>query len=198
MTIRLFAEPWWVNLLIFVPFLCYAGWRKSRLDISTRPLLFAFLFAVAFGIAESAVVVYLRAAAGLLPGLGGALSDVQRLAPRDYIQSQSISQFPPSLLTVEVLRESATMVMLLATAALAHSRLKECFAFFVWEFATWDLAYYAGLWLLVRWPTSLKSLDVLFLIPRPWISQVWFPLLVSSLSLIAVAATCSKSSRSTG
>lgn len=160
--------------------------------------MFGFVFALAFGFAESAVVVYLRAASGLLPGLAGSLGDVQRLAASDYVQSTLLAQFPPSLLTVEVFREAATIVMLLSTAALAASRLKEFCAFFLWEFAVWDIAYYAGLWLLVRWPASLKSFDVLFLIPQPWIAQVWFPILVSSLTMAAVAASRATSRRLPG
>jgi hypothetical protein len=53
----------------------------------------------------------------------------------------------------------------------------------------WDISYYAGLWATIRWPTSLTQFDVLFLIPVPWVAQVWFPLLVSVLALIAVGLT---------
>jgi hypothetical protein len=31
---------------------------------------------------------------------------------------------------------------------------------------------------------------VLFLIPVPWIAQVWFPLLVSLLTILAIAWSC--------
>lgn len=195
MTFQAMAEPGWVNCVIIVPFACYFWWRKSGLNISGRQLLYGFLFALAFGFVESAVVVYLRAATGLLPGVAGTLSDVQRLTSDQYVQSKSLSQFPSSLLTVEVIREAATIVMLLSTSALAASRWKEFCAFYLWEFAVWDLSYYAGLWLLVRWPVSLKSIDVLFLIPQPWIAQVWFPILVSSLTLAVVAVSCAKSWR---
>jgi hypothetical protein len=41
----------------------------------------------------------------------------------------------------------------------------------------------------VRWPLSLKDPDVLFLIPVPWFSPVWFPLLVSGLAVAAVLLT---------
>ncbi|HVH69643.1 MAG TPA: hypothetical protein VNB49_00850, partial [Candidatus Dormibacteraeota bacterium] len=46
--------------------------------------------------------------------------------------------------------------------------------------------YYLALWATVRWPLSLRDPDVLFLIPRPWISPVWFPLLVSGLAVAVV------------
>ena len=79
------------------------------------------------------------------------------------------------------------MIMLCMLALLADARARERWSSFLWTFAVWDLAYYAGLWGMLRWPTSLTDYDVLFLIPVPWIAQVWFPLLVSTLSLLTVA-----------
>ena len=136
---------------------------------------------------EASVVIYLRAATGLLPGYHGTLSDV-RQSSESYKQAEVIREFPESLLNVEVLREAASMAMLTTVALLAGVGITERFAIFLWTFAIWDLAYYAGLWATVRRPSSLKDMDVLFLIPAPWISQVWFPILVSILSLIAVLA----------
>ena len=80
------------------------------------------------------------------------------------------------------------MVMLTTVALLGGIGTRERCAIFLWTFAIWDLMYYAGLWATVRWPSSLKDLDVLFLIPVPWVSQVWFPILISVLSLVAVFA----------
>lgn len=77
-------------------------------------------------------------------------------------------------------------MMLLSVAMLAAARARERWALFLWIFALWDISYYAGLWATIRWPTSLTDLDALFLIPVPWMAQVWFPLLVSVLTLIAV------------
>jgi hypothetical protein len=53
-------------------------------------------------------------------------------------------------------------------------------------FAFWDIFYYACLWLVIRWPPSLLTDDVLFLVPTPWIAPVWFPILVSLLAIAAV------------
>src|SRR5689334_25324848 len=89
MNFRLLAGPGLVNAVIFVPFLCYGWWRRSGLSISRRHLLFTFLFAAAFGFAEGAVVVYLRASVGLLPGVAGTLADVQHRASEAYVQSLS-------------------------------------------------------------------------------------------------------------
>jgi hypothetical protein len=106
-----------------------------------------------------------------------------------YQQSQALTQFPQSLLTLEVLREAATIFILLSVALLAASKPRSRAAIFLWTFAIWDIIYYAALWATVRWPLSLKDADVLFLIPVPWLSPVWFPLLVSGLSLLAVLLT---------
>lgn len=183
---RLFASPWWVNLLLLVPLMAYLLWRRRGLELSRAQLLLAALFATAFGFVEGAVVVYLRAAVGLLPGYEGTLDDVARLSAGLYQQTQSVRQLPPSLLRVEVAREAATLLMLLSVSLLAARTARERCALFLWCFAIWDLAYYGSLWATVRWPASLRDTDVLFLIPVPWLSQVWFPVLVSLLALLAV------------
>ena len=183
---QLLAHPSWVNLLVFIPLSLFLGWRYKRLEISRNHLVFATFFALAFGFAEAAVVVYLRAATGLLPGYAGTLADVQRLTKGTALYPPLITQFPQSLLTIEVLREAATMVMLVSIAVLAAAKPRERTALFLWMFAIWDISYYAGLWATIRWPASLTDFDVLFLIPVPWMAQVWFPLLVSVLTLMAV------------
>ena len=189
-----FAHPWWVNLLIIVPAAAYFLWRRKGLNLTLRKRLMITAFALAFGFVEAAVVVYLRAAVGLLPGYsGGTLTEIRRLSAT-YQQAQSLTRFPPSLLTIEVLRETATMLMLVCTALLAAPRTRERWASFLWAFAIWDIAYYAGLWATVRWPASLKEIDVLFLIPVPWVAQVWYPLTVSTLTLLAVSMAKSRAS----
>jgi len=183
---QLLAQPVWLNLLVFIPLGVFVVWRSRGLQISGRQLLFATFFALAFGFVEAAVVIYLRAATGLLPGYAGTLSEVQRMGRGTALYPAAVTQFPQSLLTVEVLREGATIVMLVSFAMLAAAGARERSAVFLWTFALWDISYYAGLWATIRWPASLTDLDVLFLIPVPWVAQVWFPLLVSVLALIAV------------
>ena len=183
---RLLAHPLWVNMLVLVPLALYVGWRRRGIQIPGRQLLFATIFSLAFGLVEAASAIYLSAAAGLLPGYTGTLADVQRLARATQPETLSAGQFPPSLLSVELMREAATIVMLVSVALLAASKARERCAIFLWTFAVWDVSYYAALWATIRWPTSLADFDVLFLIPVPWIAQVWFPLLVSALTLLAV------------
>ena len=85
------------------------------------------------------------------------------------------------------------MVMLVSTALLTVSTPRERWAVSLWTFAVWDISYYAGLWATIRWPTSLEDLDILLLIPVPWLAQVWYPLLVSSLTIITVGLRRRKS-----
>jgi hypothetical protein len=227
---QLFAQPWWVNLLILVPVAIAYFWRARPLNIARSQLAWAAAFAAAFGFVEAAVVVYLRAAVGLLPGYHGTLSDVVRLSSSLYEKGIAASEvsLPQSLMTIELFREAATIVMLIAIAMLTayatrsqseysrqasnrgplsaasnppastpHSHawnplspgrnsLREAWAIFLWCFAIWDAAYYAGLWVTIRWPNSLAATDVLFLIPVPWYAQVWFPLLIDAAVLAAI------------
>jgi hypothetical protein len=186
MSSGLVAEPWWVNLLVLVPPLAWFSWRRGGVPFTGRQLAISGIFAAAFGFLEAAVVIYLRAAVGLLPGYQGTLSDVIRMSGQFYAQTQAISQFPESLLTLEVLREAATILILLSVAMLTSANSRARAAAFLWTFAIWDIVYYAALWATVRWPLSLKDPDVLFLIPVPWLSPVWFPVLVSALAMVAV------------
>ena len=185
-SLQLLAQPWWVNLLIVVPICAYVGFRRESLDLNWSRLAAGAAFAAAFGFVEAAVVVYLRAAGGLLPGYLTSLAAV-RNSVFMYDQSRSVNDFPQSLMTVEVWREAATLVMLISVALLSAARNRERLAMFLWVFAIWDSAYYAGLWATVRWPGSLLDFDVLFLIPVPWLAQVWFPLLISVATAVAIA-----------
>src|SRR3989344_5955685 len=182
----LFAEPWWVNFFIFIPIIAFYFWQKNKLIIKKQVLINTAFLGIAFGFVEAAVVVYLRAAVGLLPGYGGTILDISNLSSAIYQQSQILGELPKSLFLIEFFRELFTMVMLICIALLAIKGRKERWALFIWAFAFWDIFYYVGLWAAVGWPSSLLNPDVLFLIPVPWLSQVWFPILVSLLCIIAV------------
>src|SRR5690242_6929922 len=95
---QLLVTPFWVNLLIFVPVGVYLWFKKDKLAISKQTLLYTGLFAVAFGMVEASVVVYLRATLNLLPGYQGTLLDVQRLASPTYNQQIFATALPASLL----------------------------------------------------------------------------------------------------
>jgi hypothetical protein len=184
----LLAQPWWVNLLVLIPVISYIVFKKSGLRIPWTRLGFAAVFSLAFGFVEAATVIYIRASIGLLPGFEGTWAEIRRLSAPLYRQPLTEIQIPPALNSIELIREAATIVMLGAIARLSGRTRAERWAVFLWCFAIWDAMYYAALWLTVRWPYSLLAPDVLFLIPVPWVSQVWFPLLVSVSVMVAVVA----------
>lgn len=171
----LYATPWWVNLSILVPIATYYWFRKEKLRLGKKQLLIAAIFGAVFGFVEASIVIYLRAATGLLSA-----------PPDSYQQIQVLTNLTKPLFTIEFFREAATIIMLMSVAALFGSRFKEKFAIFLWTFAFWDIFYYFWLWLVIGWPTSLATSDVLFLIPIPWLAEVWFPILISGLSILAV------------
>jgi hypothetical protein len=124
------------------------------------------IYAVAMAYVESAVVVYLRAL----------------YYPHGF--DFPLALMPPGMAAIEIGREAATLIMLLGVAAMAGADRWEWFLAFCLSFGTWDLFYYAWLWIFVRWPPSLLTWDVLFLIPVPWIGPVLAPVLVS-VALVA-------------
>ena len=124
-------------------------------------------FAVAMAWMESATVYYLR-------------SLVDRVVP----YQENPLPVHPVLGPVELVREAATLVMLLTTGILAGRTWRQRFAYAAVAFGTWDILYYAFLWITCGWPTSLFDWDVLFLLPLPW----WGPVLAPvSIALLMIA-----------
>jgi hypothetical protein len=119
------------------------------------------IYAVAMAYVESAVVVYLRAL----------------YYPHGF--DFPLVPMPPPMVAIETGREAATLIMLLGAAALAGADRWEWFLAFCLSFGVWDIFYYAWLWIFVRWPPSLFTWDLLFLIPVPWSGPVLAPVLVS-------------------
>ncbi len=170
----LFASPWWVNLLALVPAVPFLLSRDARLEIGRRRLALTAIFGISFGFVEAAVVVYLRAATGLWP----------------VPQVHGPAAVAQSLMRIECFREAATIVMLAGIAWIAGNDLRGRCAAFLWTFAFWDFFYYVWLRITIGWPESLLTADVLFLIPAPWIAQVWFPLAISGATAAAIWARC--------
>jgi hypothetical protein len=142
-----------------------------------RILPWLITYAIAMAYVESAVVVYLRA---LHYPQGFAFP----LAP-----------LPPDMIAIEIGREAATLVMLLGVAMLAGKERWERFIAFCVSFGVWDLFYYVWLWLLLRWPPSLLTWDVLFLIPVPWTGPVLAPVVVSILLVVGGLLLWTKGAR---
>jgi len=149
-------------------------------------------FAVAMAYLESATVVYLRT-------IFHISGDLMTFAPSRHSVWFSVPFFtllrPDALLKVlpqsklastEVAREAATIVMLLCLGWLAGKNVKTRTALCIYAFGVWDIGYYGFLYVLIGWPTSLKSLDVLFLIPGPWVAPVFVPMVIS-VGMIIVA-----------
>ncbi len=128
---------------------------------SLKTLVWITLFAIAMGYLESAVVIYLRSI--IYPG-GFQFP----MAPID-----------PHLAITEIFREVATMLMLLGIGYIAGRTFTERFAWFIYSFAIWDIFYYVFLKLLIGWPGSFMTWDILFLIPATWVGPVIAPLIVS-------------------
>lgn len=131
------------------------------------------IFGIAMAHFEGVVVVYLRKSLGMLDSESN---------------KESVGKIPERFLTIEKSREAATIIMLVVIAIIAGSGWIERGVFFLWTFAFWDLFYYLSLYILIKWPPELTTIDVLFLIPKPWIAPVWFPIGVSSLTIIVIAA----------
>lgn len=137
-----------------------------------KPLLKTFItvtiFSVAMGFMESAVVVYLR----------------ELYYPSGF-QFPAVPMSRVVLLT-ELWRETATITMLVCIGIMAGGNFARRFAFFLQSFAVWDLSYYLFLKVILDWPESLFTWDLLFLIPVPWTGPVLAPCLIS-LSMILFA-----------
>jgi len=143
---------------------------KSKTHIMEKFLLLA-IFGIAMAHFEGVVVVYLRE----ILGISNSQSNME-----------SLKNFSKRYIFIEKTREIATIVMLIALAILVGETWLDMIVVFLWTFAFWDLFYYLSLYLLIKWPPKLTSMDVLFLIPRPWIAPVWFPIGVSSITIIVI------------
>ncbi|MGO8685329.1 MAG: hypothetical protein ACLQUT_12235 [Thermoleophilia bacterium] len=121
------------------------------------------IYALAMAVVEAMVVYYLRALFALQHGSG---------FPKQF-------NFPRALLGHEQAREVATIVMLIAVGYLAGRDWWLRFAYFLFAFGVWDIGYYAALKIMLDWPTSLATRDLLFLTPSPWWGPVWEPVLAS-------------------
>ena len=136
-----------------------------------QKLLLLAVFGLAMAHFEGVVVVYLRKAIGM-PDTNG--------------NKEAVENVPPKYMKIEISREAATIIMLVMISLAAGSTWVEKAIFFLWTFAFWDLFYYLSLYILIKWPPKLTTTDVLFLIPVPWIVPVWFPVAVSSVTILTI------------
>ncbi len=124
-----------------------------------RDLVIVFLFAVAMGIFESIVVVYLW----------------EIYYPDGFAFPLPFPDF--RIFRIELVREFTTLVMLISVGLLLGKSRNGKFAWFLLVFGIWDIIYYVGLKLFLGWPFSLLTWDILFLIPVVWVGPVLAPLI---------------------
>jgi hypothetical protein len=146
-----------------------------------RTVIALLLFGASFGYVEAAVVAYLRllhepARQQFHPGRGAG--DLFPLLTMEQLRASGPEQ--QQLLAIELGREAATIVMLAAIGLAVARNAGQWAAAFVIAFGTWDITFYLFLKLLLGWPESLFTWDILFLIPVPWVGPVLAPALVSA------------------
>ncbi len=132
----------------------YNGAAMNR--TTPLPVIPLIIFAIAFGIEEAIIVVYLRH----LP-----------------------SSYMANAYALEMFRELATLVIIAAVAWIATSSWGLRARAFCFAFGAWDIVYYIALWKLIGFP-SLTDDDVLFLVPVPWIAPVWAPVAFAALLMV--------------
>jgi hypothetical protein len=133
--------------------------------------LLVVIFATAMAWVESAVVFYLRVFI-------------------DRIQPYQLDPLPVSFGfgQAELVREAATMLMLVCIGWLAGSNGRARFGYAMLAFGVWDILYYGFLVVLSGWPSSLLDWDILFLIPVPWWGPVLAPVSIAGLMVLTGSA----------
>jgi len=135
---------------------------------SCKKFIAVGIFAIAMAFLESAVVIYLR----------------KIYYPSGF--SFPLAHIESWVLNTEWIREFFTIVMLASVAYLAGKKIIGKFAYFLYAFAIWDIFYYIWLKVILNWPPSFLTWDLLFLIPFPWVGPVLAPI-ISSLTMILLA-----------
>ena len=125
------------------------------------------VFAIAMAWVEAASVYYLRVM-------------VDRLQPYQANPLPMTGVLEP----VELVREAATLVMLLSVGALAGWTWATRLGYTAIAFGVWDIFYYVFLKIMCDWPTSLFDWDVLFLLPLPWWGPVLAPMCIAVLMIV--------------
>jgi hypothetical protein len=139
------------------------------------------LFGLGFGYVEAACVVYLR---HIYDPIRRELhperksGDLFPMITTEELRGQGLEV--EKLLLVELGREAATLIMLASVAAAVAGNRREWFAGFCAGFGVWDLAFYLFLKVILGWPESLLTWDILFLLPLPWVGPVLAPVIVAA------------------
>jgi hypothetical protein len=138
------------------------------MTVRGRTLLWLTLFSLAMAQVEASVVIHLRTI---------------------YYPARQLQIFPLVLFThrdlaIELVRELATVVMILSVALISGRGITRVFAAFVFVFGLWDLFYYLWLKIMIGWPVSWAEWDVLFLLPWPWLGPWLTPSFIALLFVV--------------
>ena len=139
------------------------------MNTKSNPWMALTIFAIAMGLLETIVVIYLR----------------ELYYPEGF--AFPVKAMEPHIVSIELLRELATILMLVTIGIISGRNFTTRFAWFLYSFAIWDIFYYIFLKVLVQWPESLLTWDILFLIPVTWAGPVLAPV-INSLTMILLAA----------
>ncbi|MGD9161501.1 MAG: hypothetical protein PVG39_24020 [Desulfobacteraceae bacterium] len=126
------------------------------------------IFAIGFAWVESAVVVYLRE----IFYEGPAIFPLSVNWEGDKYVGNYLTR-------IELIREFATLVMLVSIGWAAGRTRWQKFCFFIIAFGVWDIFYYVWLRVMIGWPEGLLTWDILFLLPLPWVGPVITPVLIA-------------------
>lgn len=132
------------------------------------------IFAIAFAWVESAVVVYLRE----IYFNGGFSFPL-------VVKWENGKHLIDPLIRIEFVREIATITMLTAVGWIAGKNGFQKFCFFMTAFGIWDIFYYIWLYVMVAWPGSIMTWDLLFYVPLPWVGPVITPVLIALAMVVA-------------
>ena len=132
-----------------------------------RNWLLVVVFAAGMAWVEAACVYYLRAM-------------VDRLEPYQANPLPMHGVLGP----VELVREAASLVMLLTVGGIAGRTRTTRLGYTAIAFGIWDICYYLFLKIICDWPKSLFDWDILFLIPLPWWGPVIAPISIALLMIL--------------
>ena len=128
-------------------------------------IIWICVFSIAMAYLEAAIVVYLRRLFGI---------------------TDLVLQVPPfdqQIAAIELGRELATLIMLMAIGLIAGHNFQSRLSFTLIAFGVWDIFYYLWLKVFIGWTKSFLDPDLMFLILLPWWGSVCFPVFISILMI---------------
>ncbi|MFC1867323.1 hypothetical protein ACFL0H_04230 [Thermodesulfobacteriota bacterium] len=133
-----------------------------------RRWIWVIIFAIGFAWVESSIVVYLR--------------EIYYQGSFDFpivVKWENGKHVLDYLIRIELGREIATIIMLIAVGCASGKNVWQKFSYFMIAFGIWDIFYYIWLRVMIGWPESIMTWDILFLIPFPWVAPVITPVLIA-------------------